>query len=221
VGRVVVVTGTGTGIGKTHLAEALLRRLARDGAGRVAGLKPVESGIGQGVSDAERLAASSTFHVKHDGARLRAPISPHLAARLEGVHLDPGAIATDVAAAAAMVDVLVVELPGGLFTPLTDAALNADLAMRISPAYLLLIAPDRLGVLHDSLAALRASAALGLVVSGVALVAPESADPSTGTNAAELARYTRVPVLATVPRGSVDSLAVDPSLGLIAAAVRG
>jgi dethiobiotin synthetase len=221
VGRVVVVSGTGTGIGKTHVGEALLRRLARDGVARVAGIKPVESGIGQGVSDAERLVASSTFHVKHRFVGLRAPLSPHLAARLEGVRLDPQAIAADVAAASGAVDVLLVELPGGLFTPLGETRLNADLAALIRPAYLLLVAPDRLGVLHESLTTLRASDAMGLTVHGVALVAPDTPDASTGTNAAELARYARVPVLATVPRGAVESLAADPALGVIAAALRG
>jgi len=221
VGRVVVVSGTGTGIGKTHVGEALLRRLTRDGSARVAGIKPVESGIGQGVSDAERLAASSTFHVKHAFVGLRAPISPHLAARLEGVRLEPQAIAADVAAASVAVDVLLVELPGGLFTPIGEGVLNADLAALMCPAYLLLVAPDRLGVLHELLTTLRASGAMGLAVSGVALVTPEASDASTGTNAAELARYTRVPVLATVPRGTVDALAAGPALGVIAAAARG
>ena len=219
--RRVVVTGTGTGIGKTHLAEALLRRLARDGMERVAGIKPVESGVGEGVSDAARLAASSTFHVKHEGIALRAPISPHLAARLEGIHLDPVAIAGTIAEAATAVDLLLVELPGGLFTPLAESALNADLAARLAPAYVLLVAPDRLGVLHECLSTLRAAVAQGLAVSGVALVAPETADPSTGTNAGELARYTPVPVLPTVARGAVDALAASHALGVIAAAVRG
>jgi dethiobiotin synthetase len=218
--RLVVVTGTGTGIGKTHLTEALLRRLAADGVARVAGIKPVESGVGDGVSDRARLEASSTFHVKHRSQALRAPISPHLAARLEGLRLDVTALARDARAASETVDALLVELPGGLFTPLTDSALNADLAAQLEPAYQLLVAPDRLGVLHETLATLRAAAACGLRVSGVALVAPEIPDASTGTNAAELARYTGVPVLATVPRGTVAELADHPALRIIAQAVR-
>ena len=61
-GRIVLV-GTGTGIGKTHLGVALVQALAAAGI-EVAGLKPVESGVGTGPSDADLLAGASSFHVK-------------------------------------------------------------------------------------------------------------------------------------------------------------
>jgi hypothetical protein len=41
----------------------------------------------------------------------------------------------------------------------------------------------------------------------VVLVAPELADASTGTNARELAKVTRVPVVAVLPRADVTTLA--------------
>ena len=54
-GRLIVVSGTGTGIGKTHFSEAILIVLARHYA-RVAGVKPIETGMGEAtVSDRLRL----------------------------------------------------------------------------------------------------------------------------------------------------------------------
>lgn len=218
-GRLVVVTGTGTEIGKTHVAEALLRAWAARGV-RSAGVKPVESGVGQGVSDADRLRAASSFHVKHRGLALAAPLSPHLAAEKEHVRVDLAELAADVAAARREVDILLVELPGALFTPLSASALNADFASMLACDVLLLVAPDRLGVLHDVLAATRAAAARQLPVDGVILVTPPRADASTGTNAAQLARFTQVPALGTLPRASPDELATLPALDVILEAIR-
>jgi dethiobiotin synthetase len=219
-GRLVVVTGTGTEIGKTHVSEAILLALGARGL-RVAGIKPVESGVGMGGrSDAARLDAASTFHVKHYGVALKAPISPHRAARLEGVTLPLTDLAAQALALLPQADVVLVELPGGLFTPVAESLLNADFAALFRPDCLLLMAPDRLGVLHDVLAATRAAAALPLPIHGVVLIAPAHGDLSTGSNEADLASYSSVPVLATVPRAPPQVLATDPSIAVIAAAIR-
>jgi len=218
-GRLVIVTGTGTEIGKTHLAEALLLALRSAGC-RVLGLKPVESGVGQGPTDAARLAAASSFHVKHFGVALRAPVSPHRAAREEGVIVPIEALAESIEASRQGTDFVLVELPGGLFTPLFDASLNVDFAARLRPDFVLLAAPDRLGVLHEVVATTRAAQGVPLRVDGVVLITPPHADASTGTNAEDLPRYAHVPVLATVPRGTPAELAGHPSLGLIAQALR-
>ncbi|HEX3343654.1 MAG TPA: AAA family ATPase, partial [Polyangiaceae bacterium] len=154
------------------------------------------------------------------GVALKAPISPHRAARLEGVTLPLDDLARGVRAALATADVVLVELPGGLFTPLAPGTLNADFAADLRPDDVLLVAPDRLGVLHDVLAATRAAAAAGLRLRGVVLVAPAAPDASTGANAADLADYAPIPVLATIPRGAPAALARDPSVALIVAALR-
>ncbi|AUX37579.1 MULTISPECIES: AAA family ATPase [Sorangium] len=56
----VAVVGTGTGVGKTHTAVALVAALAARGD-KVCGLKPIESGVdGLSVSDADQMAAVSS-----------------------------------------------------------------------------------------------------------------------------------------------------------------
>jgi hypothetical protein len=79
------------------------------------------------------------------------------------------------------------------------------------------VAPDRLGVLHDVIASLRAATAIGLTVTAVLLVAPDNPDASTGTNGEELSRVTSVAVLPTVRRAPAAALAGDD---VIAAACR-
>jgi dethiobiotin synthetase len=221
-GRLIVVTGTGTGIGKTHFAEALLlawQRLDR----RVTGLKPVESGVGDGdvsTSDASRLARASSFHVKHRTTAFVEPVSPHLAARHQGLTLDAGLFVAPATAARAEADGVVLELPGGLFTPLAPGLLNAHVAAALRPDALLLVAPDRLGVLHDIGASVRAAQAMPLQVDGLVLVTPEHPDVSTGRNGPELPGLVPVPLLATLPRSTPAELAKSPEVSLIVAAAR-
>jgi dethiobiotin synthetase len=217
--RLVLVAGTGTDIGKTHLAEALLLAMGLAGL-RAAGLKPIESGVGASESDRTRLSRASSFHVKPLGIALKAPVSPHLAAREEGVPLLLESLAADIESVRAAADFVLVELAGGLFTPLAPSALNVDFAHTLRPDYLLLVAPDRLGVLHDVLATTRAASAADLRIDGIVLNAPLGGDASTGTNATELASFTAVPVLDTVPRGSAATLAGDASIAVILAAFR-
>jgi dethiobiotin synthetase len=212
-GRLVVVTGTGTEIGKTHAAEALLEALGRRGL-RVAGLKPIESGVAPGVdTDAARLDRASTFHVKPFGYALTEPVSPHLAARSERTTIEPEVLLPAIEGVRLEADVALVELPGGLFSPLRPGYLNVDFARALRPDRALLFAPDRLGVLHDVIAVVRACP---LRLDGLVLIAPATPDPSTGRNTPELAHFVDVPVLATLPRAPTSAIAELPSLQRLA-----
>jgi len=212
----VVVTGVGTEIGKTHTTAALTVAWGREAL--VLAYKPIESGVAGLVgADEELLAPLSTFHVKRPllHQRLRAPVSPHLAARLEGRPLDLQAVVDETAALRRETDVLV-ELPGGLFSPLSDRESNADLALRLAPDVVLLLAPNRLGVLHDVRAVFEAARGRGLRLDGVVLNATVSPDLASETNPAELAVTSGLPLLADLPRGSIAELAAsDPVARLV------
>lgn len=227
-GPLIIVSGTGTEIGKTHLAASLLGAWRRhlDRAGRpdalLAGLKPIESGVPAGApegADGETLGRLSTFHVKRFRSPylLVRPVSPHLAARAEGRTIDPDVVLRWVAEIRAQVDGALLELPGGLFSPLGSGVTNADIARRLGADALVLVAPDRLGVLHDLATTVRAAVGAGLAPTAILLSTPETADASTGTNAAEVPLITDVPVLATLPRAPIDVLAQSSELaGVIA-----
>ena len=201
-GPLIVVTGTGTGIGKTHVACAALRRAAEHGP--VLGYKPVESGLdGPGPSDAARLEAASTFHVQQSpGLRLRAPLSPHLAARLEGKRLDWSEIVRFVTNTRAAGVPMLLELPGGLFSPLADGFRSVDALASLEPTATVLLAPNRLGVLHDIGATLAGAKSLGAVLHAVGLVDPDTADDSTAHNPAEVQTLIDSAWLGVWPRGS-------------------
>ncbi|MFO0586297.1 MAG: dethiobiotin synthase [Polyangiaceae bacterium] len=213
----IVLIGTGTNIGKTHLGVALVTAMVRRGLPAV-GLKPVESGVvpGQLGEDAQALAdasRSSPFHVKQ-GARpqsepaqpyaLPDPVSPHLAARRAGVTIDLAKIAAWLDAHTPTP--LLIETAGALLSPLTPTLTNLDLARAARPDRLVLVAVDRLGVLHDVAACMHVlRSAPELPAPIVVLQSPAAADTSTGTNAEELVRLGVAPVVFTMPRGSPAS----------------
>lgn len=191
----VVVVGTGTGIGKTHLGVALVAELARSGL-RVVGLKPVESGVcldRLDETDAGLLASVSSVRLAEVGALYAfAPaVSPHLAARQASVLIDLERIAGWVAqvGAGTGADVAVVETAGALLSPLSRTLTNLDLARALRPDCLVLVGCDRLGVLHDVAATLHALRTLAPELGEATLVLqpPALPDTSTGANAAELA----------------------------------
>lgn len=191
-----VILATGTGIGKTYVSAGIARSLTAKGY-RVAALKPIESGIDETTlpqSDAALLASASNGPLVHCFA-LPDPVSPHLAARRAGLAIDPSRVADFVAEHERGADVSVVESAGGAFSPLGGGRTNADLAPLLqshdpeSATEVILIAPDRLGVLHEVHSTLLALASRGGIrVRAVVLSAPESGDASTGTNALELER---------------------------------
>ncbi|MFO0756034.1 MAG: ATP-dependent dethiobiotin synthetase BioD [Byssovorax sp.] len=201
----VLVIGTGTGIGKTHLGVLLLLALRQRGLHAV-GLKPIESGVGEGVSDGDLLAGAGVFHVKHPQPYAFAdPVSPHLAARRAGRTIDLGTVRAWVDEHQA--PFTLVESAGALLSPLGPDLTNLDLCLALAPDALVLVGLDRLGVLHEVSAALLALRVLGpsLPAPVVVLQAPVEADRSTGTNADELGLLGIASRVLTIPRGAPDA----------------
>lgn len=206
-GEIVFVVGTGTDVGKTHVTSALSL------VSRAPAWKPVTSG---GLEDVVRLEAAPPMYA------LSEPLSPHLAARIDGVAIDASAIARDAIDRAKAHERFLVESAGGLYSPLSVRETNADIARALGPAAkLLLVAPDRLGVLHDVGATLRAARADGLAIACIALSAPATPDRSTGTNAEELVKLGLAKTVVTFPRAPVDDLgtrrAAEECLAVLAA----
>lgn len=214
--RVVLVVGTGTDVGKTHVTCALARAARADGA-RVTAWKPVATGVGDGFGDDARAHAAVATDAPAPLFVFTPPISPHLAARRAGRRIDGGAIVHRARALATELapDLLLIEGAGGLYTPFDANYTHADLARALAPDAIVLVAPDRLGVLHDVTACLRAARADGLRDLHVALAAPAAPDPSTGANGDELVALGVVREVAAFPRQattSPDTLAAAKTL---------
>jgi dethiobiotin synthetase len=162
--RAYFLTGTDTAVGKTLIAAALLRAAAAQGL-RALGMKPVAAG---GAEDVEALVAAGNVAAPRECVNpylLAAPLSPHLAARHEGIAIDLEVIARRFDALRDRADFLVVEGAGGFRVPLSDTQDGADLAARLGLP-LILVVGLRLGCLNHALLTAQAIRARGLRLAG-------------------------------------------------------
>jgi dethiobiotin synthase len=154
--RIIFITGTDTGVGKTVITAALLRSLLDRGI-NAAAFKPVQTGCGQGDDDVQWVRAMAG--VDEDRAirqlyRLALPASPHLAAREEGVVFDVERMIATIQELSKKHDTLLVEGAGGLLVPLDDRQTILDLIIATS-AEVLLVARNALGTLNHTGLSLR------------------------------------------------------------------
>ena len=97
-------------------------------------------------------------------------------------------------------DVVIIEGAGGLMSPLSEEDYNATLAEEFGYP-LVLVAANRLGVIHHAVQTLIAAAAFGegIDTAGIILNQVQSAvDGSVPTNCGELEKRIRVPILAEI-----------------------
>lgn len=175
-----VVTGTGTDIGKTVFAAGLCGLIGADY------WKPLQSGLADGL-DAERVHDLSGAQTHPEAWRLTAALSPHRAAELDGVEIDPDALTPPAA------DRLVIEGAGGVLVPVTRGVLFADLFARWQIP-VILVATTGLGTISHSLTALESLRARGVPIHGAAFVGPANDD-----NITTIAAMGRVRVLGRLP----------------------
>ena len=166
------ITGTDTGVGKTHVSVGLLQQLARHGQ-QVAGMKPVASGCqstpeGLRNDDALRLQAASSrlFDYRRiNPYAFEAPVAPHLAAQRTGARIETTVIQTAFQRLTSEVDTVIVEGVGGWLVPISDSATMADLAVLLELPVILVVA-IRLGCLNHALLTVAAIQSSGLPLAG-------------------------------------------------------
>jgi len=157
-----IITGTDTDIGKTAFAAALT------GALDASYWKPVQAGTDDaGLGDSERVALLSGVapsRILREAYRLKTPCSPHQAAEIDGVTIEPEQLSLP------QVDgPLVIEGAGGVLVPLSGSLLFADV-MALWDAPVILVARTGLGTINHSLLAIEALRARELAIHGVAFV---------------------------------------------------
>ena len=215
---VLVVSGTGTGVGKT-VVTAAVATLALDRGATVAVVKPAQTGVGVDepgdlavVRDLTGLSPDDCF----EPARFLAPLSPAAAARHEGsapVSLaDVAALVTDLAA---RYRVVLVEGAGGLLVRYDeDGTTIADLARDVA-APVLVVAAAGLGTLNHTALTLEALAHRGLELAGVVIGAwPDAPELAEQSNLRDLETLAARPLAGAVPDGAG---ALDPARFLVVA----
>jgi len=209
-GQGILITGTDTGSGKTVVACLLGKRLLREGVA-VLPLKPVESGCVPGSdgrpfpADAAALRDAFTPGLSVSEVccyPLSAVLSPHLAARAEGVSIDPARIRQTINDAVEAADVVLVEGAGGVTVEIREGYSFADLARDLSLS-VLIVAGNRLGVLNHLQLTMRYLQSENIPLFGVILndLTPE-AFPAREPNETEVHRIAGNHYLGRIPYGA-------------------
>ena len=197
----VLVTGTGSGVGKTWVTRALARSLLRSGR-TVMAVKPVEIGcdLTPGEPEDGALLAAATGQAAPTEALFRYgdPLPPALAAERHGDPVDFDTLLLRLEPLAAEADVVLLEGTGGLLNPIAWEWNAVELARSLG-AGALVVGSDTMGTINHTLLTLGALELGGVGVHGVVLTAPVEPDPSTGANAAAITRLSGIDRVTVAP----------------------
>ena len=188
------------------MAALVARSLAQTGI-RVGVYKPVASGChrsetGLVADDARRLWIAAGRPGRLDDVcpqRFEAALAPPEAATCESRQVDASLLRRGAQCWETDSEVLIVEGAGGLLSPLANDVLNVDLMQQFSPVRLIIVAANRLGAVHQTLATIDASLYRGIRPDAIVLSdVTERPDESSQTNLRQIAKYSDVPVLGPV-----------------------
>lgn len=158
------ISAIGTGIGKTFVTCALAHQLKQAGHA-VAAYKPIISGYDESTpreSDTWQIARSLGHQDESAETiqtispwRFKAPLSPHMAAKMEGKAINPEALMDWSMKAQNSADTVLIEGVGGLMVPLHEqfTVLDWIQAMRWP---VVLVAANYLGAINHTLLSLSA-----------------------------------------------------------------
>ena len=204
------VTGTDTGVGKTHVTVALLMALRKAGV-RALGMKPVAAGADDGSplnADVTALAAADGMAVRNADRNpyaFAAAIAPHLAARDTNVTIDLAVIAAAFGRLRAIASTVLVEGAGGVRVPLGDGHDMLDIAVRLELPVLLVVG-IRLGCLNHALLSADAVRARGLRLAGWVANRVDPTMPRAEDNVAALGALIGMAAVADRPWGAAGGL---------------
>jgi dethiobiotin synthetase len=199
--RGLFITGTDTGVGKTVVAAGLVASLRHSGFD-IGVMKPIETGFSLRSSDAVFLKKMAGVKDSLDSIcpyRLKHPLSPFTAAKIEKVSIRFERIARAYEGLLQNHQALLVEGAGGLLVPITREKMMADLALYLRLP-VLIISRTGLGTINHTLLSVEVAKQRGVEVAGVIF---NHLGPRKGlaerTNPSVIRHFLNVPILGEIP----------------------
>ncbi|MDG9726212.1 dethiobiotin synthase [Streptomyces sp. DH41] len=201
---VLVITGTGTEVGKTVVTAAVAAAALADGRS-VAVLKAAQTGVRPDEpGDAQEVARLAGAVTAAEVARYPEPLAPGTAARRAGrAPVCPEEVAETADKLATEHDLVLVEGAGGLLVRFDAAGGTlADVAGLLG-APVLLVASAGLGTLNTTELTARELRSRGLELPGVVIGSwPGTPDLASRCNLADLPEVAGAPLLGALPAGA-------------------
>jgi dethiobiotin synthetase len=203
-GSGIFVTGTDTGVGKTHFCSLLVKSLRSQNIDAV-GIKPFCCGDRM---DAEQLYAASDESItlaEVNPVWLRVPAAPYAASLIENRALDVDMALQTIRTLAANRPFLVIEGVGGWRVPLTQELCISQFAKELGFP-VVIVSANRLGTLNHTQLTVDSVLSSLTPCLGVVLNHPETAaeSPATVTNRAILESLLPVPILGEIEHGALE-----------------
>ena len=203
------ITGTDTGVGKTHFSTSLLRSLAQHPEyqdKRIVGMKPVAAGSelinGRYDNDDVLLLRAASNWAAPPGldnpVLLHDALSPHIAAQRAGVEIDIAHLVACHRQLMQQADVVVVEGAGGFHVPLSQELTGADLACALGLPVILVVGL-RLGCLNHAVLTAEAIRNRGLRLAGWVANEINPSMEAQDDNIRYLQHQLQAPMLAHLP----------------------
>jgi dethiobiotin synthetase len=216
--KVIFVTGTDTGVGKTVISSAISAFFSLRKQMNVGVMKPFESGLSK--TDKDLLPWDAICLREASGSNddldiispytFESPVAPEVAAMLEHVNIDVRMVDKIFHNLAKSHDLLVIEGAGGVLVPIRENFFFADLIQKWN-APTLIVSRLGLGTINHTLLTNHLLKERGIKVLGVILNNTEGlGDLPAQTNPDILRKYLDTPVLGIFPhvkdllKGSVD-----------------
>lgn len=190
--KIIFVTGTDTGVGKTLLTALLLKHLRENGCHALA-MKPFCSG---GRDDVKLLQSLQEGELSDDEANpfyFSEPIAPLVSLQKRRKKIIANEVITKIRLIEKKCERLVVEGSGGLLVPLGLNLSVVDLIKKINPK-IIVVARNRLGTINHTLLTLEALHTRGLRDVVVVLMGNGRTDLSAQTNRKILSKLIAVPI---------------------------
>ncbi|OIJ66890.1 dethiobiotin synthase [Streptomyces mangrovisoli] len=201
---ILVISGTGTEIGKT-VATAAVAASALAAGRSVAVLKPAQTGVRPDEpGDAEEVARLAGPVTAAELARFPEPLAPATAARRAGLApVGPEQVAEAAQKLAAEHDLVLVEGAGGLLVRFDAAGGTLADAAGLLGAPVLVVAPAGLGTLNATELTARELRFREIELAGVVIGSwPEEPDLAARCNLADLPEVAGAPLLGALPAGA-------------------
>lgn len=179
-GRIVFITGTDTGVGKTLLTGMMLWHLRNSGIHALA-MKPFCSGGRDDVCLLQALQPGELTVEEMNPYCFAEPVAPWTVLRREGRIIRSADVLRRIRAIAARCECLLVEGSGGLLVPLSRKLFVADLIRHLE-CETIVVARNRLGTINHTLLTVALLKQIRAKSMRVALMGIHSPDPSAATN---------------------------------------
>ena len=222
--RALFVTATGTDAGKTYVAALIVKRLREAGinAGYYkAALSGAEERGGRLIpGDADFVARASGMTEPPESLVsyvYKNPLSPHLAAQIEGNPPELDAIKRDFARALKKYDYLCVEGCGGIVCPIRwdERKIMLEDIIKACGLSIIIVSPSGLGSINSAVLTVEHARAAGIEVRGIIMNGYDETQLMHRDNKYMIEQLTGVRVAACVKRGDTEmDIPVEQLCGL-------